>query len=80
MPAIRQQKYCHVLMSHTWTAEDAYELRGASAVVADRDHVAQRTPLIFSHGIEDIDEIIRSASPREDDNAFGFQGAIGRWG
>lgn len=79
MPVIYQQSYCRGLMSLTWAAEDAYELRGASAVVADRDHVAQGTPLVFSHGVEDIDKVICRASSREDDNALGFQGGIGRW-
>ena len=67
-------------MSRTWSAEDAYELRGASAVVADRDYVAQMTPLIFSHGVEDIYKVVCSASSREDYNAFGFQSGVGRWG
>jgi hypothetical protein len=65
------------LCSLTWTAKDADQFRGASAVVTDRNYVAEWAPLVFSHSLEDVDQIVCSASTGEDNNTFGFDRAIG---
>jgi hypothetical protein len=62
----------------TWSAKDPNELRRASTIITDRDNVAQWAFFVFSHCAEHIDKFIRSASSREDDDAFGFEVAVGR--
>lgn len=59
------------LLVRTRTTEDANQFGRASAVVADGNDIAQCTPLILSDRLEDIDEIISSATTGKHDNAFG---------
>ena len=42
-------------MLRTWPSENAYQLRRASAVITDRNDVAQRAPFVFSYFLEHID-------------------------
>jgi hypothetical protein len=60
----------------TWPAEDAYQLRRASAIITNRDDVAQRALLVFSHSLEDVNQIVSSAATREHDDAFGFDATV----
>ena len=63
----------------TWATEDAYELRRASAIITNRDDVAQGAPLVFPDRLEDIDQVVCCASSRKDNNAFGLDSTFGGW-
>ena len=71
-----------VLLLHqtlrTWPSENAYQLRRASAVITDRNDVAQRAPFVFSYFLEHIDQIVGCAAAGENNNAFGPEGAVRR--
>ena len=67
----------------TWSSKHAYQLGRTAAIVADGDHIAQLALFALSYSLEYIDEVIRSASAGEDDDAFGLGAGHGsdwrRW-
>jgi hypothetical protein len=66
----------HSMIVRTWPAEDAYQLRRASAVITYRYDIAQGALLVFSHCLEHIDQVVGRATTGEHDDAFGFEAAV----
>ena len=58
----------------TGSSKDAYQLAGRAAIVGDWNDIAESALLRLSNGIEDVDEIVRSAAAGEDDNAVACGG------
>jgi hypothetical protein len=78
MPVWSQFSHDHPqsIIVRTWPAEDAYQLRRASAIITDRDDIAQGALLVFSQRLKDINQVVGSAATGEHDDAFGFEAAV----